>query len=143
LTSSETRNFKPSELISPCGMNCATCIAYFGYTMNGKKRKHTCLGCRLIDKKCAFIKKNCAKLSKKQIEFCFECSSFPCKDLDKLDKRHREDYGHSLIENLKQIQQNGLEAFLEKEQEKWKCATCGGTVCVHNKKCYKCNSKKV
>jgi len=27
------------ELVAPCGMNCNVCIGYFGYTMNGNKRK--------------------------------------------------------------------------------------------------------
>lgn len=27
------------ELIAPCGMNCALCVSYFGYTMSGKERK--------------------------------------------------------------------------------------------------------
>jgi hypothetical protein len=25
------------KLIAPCGMNCGICIAFFGYTMSGKK----------------------------------------------------------------------------------------------------------
>ena len=32
------------ELIAPCGMNCSICVAYFGYTMSGKKRKMDCPG---------------------------------------------------------------------------------------------------
>jgi hypothetical protein len=31
--------FSP-ELVSPCGMNCGICISFFGYSLNGKKRKH-------------------------------------------------------------------------------------------------------
>ncbi|MFW6141836.1 MAG: hypothetical protein ACOC53_04685 [Candidatus Saliniplasma sp.] len=27
------------ELIAPCGMNCALCVSYFGYTMTCKERK--------------------------------------------------------------------------------------------------------
>jgi hypothetical protein len=27
------------ELIAPCGMNCGICVAFFGYTMSGNKRK--------------------------------------------------------------------------------------------------------
>jgi TP53 regulating kinase-like protein len=30
------------ELIAPCGMNCGVCVAFFGYTLEGKKRKHVC-----------------------------------------------------------------------------------------------------
>jgi len=105
-------------------------VAYFGYTLSGEKRKQRCMGCRLIDKKCAFVKKKCTKLSKKQVKFCYECSSFPCKDLEKLDRRHRQDFGDNPIDNLKQIQENGIEVFLEKEREMWKCAGFGVRIAV-------------
>ena len=127
-----------AKLVAPCGMNCGTCIAFFGYTMIGKKRKHSCSGCQLKNKQCAFIKKQCDKLATKQIEYCFECAGFPCKILRTLDKRYGSKYGMSLIENLKYIQKNGIEEFLRNEQERWKCPNCGGVVCVHNKKCYTC-----
>jgi len=26
-----------AKLVAPCGINCGGCIAYFGYTMSGKK----------------------------------------------------------------------------------------------------------
>ena len=147
----QKEKFTP-ELIAPCGMNCRICVAFFGYTMNGKKRKHQCSGCRprgwvrhingpktLNRTKCAFIKKHCEKLATKQIEYCFECIDFPCENLKNLDKRYRDKYGMSAIENLKYIQKKGINQFLKNEQERWKCPTCSGVICVHNKKCYTCN----
>jgi hypothetical protein len=133
-----TGKFTP-ELIAPCGMNCGICIAFFGYTLKGEKRKHTCSTCRLRKSKCAFIKQQCDTLATKQIEYCFECAGFPCESLKTLDTRYRITYGLSMIENLRYIQTQGLEQFLRNEQERWKCATCGGIICVHNKTCYSCN----
>ncbi len=127
------------ELIAPCGMNCGICVAFFGYTLNGEKRKHACNTCRLRESKCAFIKKQCNKLATKEIKYCFECPGFPCANLRTLDKRYREKYGMSMIDNLKYIQASGIDKFLEKEQEKWRCPNCDGTICVHDKKCYTCN----
>jgi hypothetical protein len=126
------------ELIAPCGMNCAICIAYFGRTMKGEKRKHACGGCRSRVSLCAFIKKTCDKLATEQIEYCFECDGFPCENLKVLDKRYRQKYGMSMIENLKCIQKEGVDKFLQNEQERWKCPICGGMICVHDKKCYVC-----
>jgi len=131
-------NFAP-ELIAPCGMNCAICVAYFGYTMKGERRKRACGGCRARKRPCAFIKRGCEKLANKQIEYCFECAGFPCENLKTLDRRYRDSYGMSLIENLRYIQDHGTHRFLKNEQERWKCLTCGGTICVHNKKCYACD----
>ncbi len=127
------------ELIAPCGMNCGICVAFFGYTMKGKKRKHRCNTCRSRKNQCAFIKEKCDKLATKQIEYCFECTDFPCENLRTLDKRYRNKYGMSMIENLNYIQTNGIEQFLKNEQERWKCPNCGGTICVHNKICYTCS----
>ena len=127
------------NLIAPCGINCRTCVGFFGYTMTGQKRKKICMGCRIEKKRCAFIKKHCDKLAHKKLEYCFECSDFPCERLTTLDKRYTSTYGLSLIENLKYIQANGIESFLKNEKEKWKCPSCGKTLCVHTKKCYSCN----
>ena len=127
------------EMIAPCGMNCGICIAFFGYTVSGRKRKHPCITCRLRKKPCAFIKKQCDQLTDRKIEYCFECTDFPCKHLKTLDRRYRTKYGMSMIENLRHIQTNGITQFLKNEKERWKCSTCGGVVCVHNKTCYTCN----
>ena len=126
------------ELIAPCGMNCGICIGYFGYATNGRKRKNICEGCRIRDKNCAFIKKQCEKLSKKEVEYCFECEDFPCENLEKLDKCYQEKYDMSMIKNLEFIKENGINLFLKQQGEKYKCPNCGGVICVHNKKCYNC-----
>ena len=132
------------ELIAPCGMNCGICIAFFGYTMKGSKRKHPCFGCRSRDEKsldrskCAFIKKHCDSLANERIDYCFECAGFPCEKLETLDKRYMDKYGMSVIENLRYIQTNGIKQFLKNEEERWKCPTCNGVICVHNKTCYTC-----
>ena len=128
-----------SKLIAPCGIYCGACVAFFGYTMSGKKRKHPCSGCWSREGLCAFIKKQCNRLAKKQIQYCFECSDFPCATLGTLDNRYSEKYGFSLVENLRYIQKNGVKEFLKFEQERCKCPTCGGMICVHNKTCYACN----
>ena len=128
-------------LIAPCGMNCGICISFFGYAVNGRKRKIVCIGCRPRDKQCAFLKKHCDKLLNKKVEYCFGCTDFPCEYLKKLDKRYRTKYGMSMIENLKYIQKNGINKFLENERQRWKCPKCGGVICVHNKKCYTCEIK--
>ena len=133
------------ELIAPCGMNCGICISFFGYTMNGRKRKHSCKGCRSKDNmhflkrgKCAFLKKHCDNLATKQIEYCFECTGFPCEKPKTLDKRYRDKYVMSMIENLRFIQTNGILQFLKNELERWECPTCQGIICVRNKIYYTC-----
>ena len=127
-----------AKLIAPCGINCGTCIAFFGYTMSGKKRKHSCGGCWSRERHCAFIKKKCKKLANKQLDYCFECNDFPCEVLEKLDSRYVEKYGMSLVGNLKHLNTKGIVEYLKYEEERWKCPSCEGVICVHNKKCYTC-----
>ena len=124
--------------IAPCGMNCALCIGYFGYTISGGKRKVRCTGCITVDKNCAFIKKSCKKLTKKEISYCYECDGFPCERLKKLDKRYRKRFDMSMIENLEFIRDNGMEKFLKQQEKKYECPDCGELICVHDKKCYNC-----
>jgi hypothetical protein len=130
------------ELIAPCGMNCGVCVAYFGDTLKGEKRKHACNGCRTRKSRCAFIKQKCDKLATNKIEYCYECTAFPCNNLKFLDSRYRAKYGMSMIENLRRIQSQGMGQFLKNERERWKCPACGGIICVHNKKCYTCNQSR-
>lgn len=129
-----------TELIAPCGMNCRICIAFFGYTMSGKKRKMQCIGCRPTGKSCAHLKKYCKKLTKNEIEYCYQCNDFPCKQLQKLDDKYRERFDMSTIDNLEYIKENGMKKFLQEQEEKYKCPKCGGVTCVHNGKCYCCDT---
>ena len=104
----QTGKFLP-ELIAPCGMDCAICKAFFGYTMKDEKRKHQCNGCSSRKNPCAFIKQHCDLLRNMKIMYCFECTDFPCYRLSALDKRYRQKSGMSMIDNLKNIKANGME----------------------------------
>lgn len=122
-----------SLLIAPCGMNCALCLAY-------QREKNHCEGCRSKEKsgvkKCVI--KNCANLSNNNTGFCYECDKFPCRRLKQLDKRYRDKYGMSMIENLESIKKDGLKEFLDKEKTKWSCSKCHELLCVHREECLNC-----
>ena len=134
------KNGFSKELIAPCGMNCRICLGYFGYTSAGKRRKSKCIGCTPSGKSCSWIKKFCKKLLKNEIEYCYECNDFPCKQLQKLDKKYRERYDMSMIDNLRMIKKQAMDAFLKEQEKKYKCPECGGVICIHNGKCYSCDT---
>jgi hypothetical protein len=130
------------DLIAPCGMNCNVCSGYLAVTNNVKsKGVHLsyCIGCRPREKKCAFLKKRCKRLSKHSVQFCYECPDYPCEPLRKIDARYRTFFRMSLLENLTSLQKNGMDSFLRAQEEKWRCPTCGGTVCCHNGLCFHCD----
>jgi hypothetical protein len=132
------------QLIAPCGMNCAICSAYLAYKNNLPKARGKilhCKGCRPRNKQCAFLKKRCKddlKLLKGEIDFCFECNSFPCDGLERLDNRYKREYGMSMIENLIEIKNKGIQQFIKNQYKKYKCPRCDGLVSIHNKKCFSC-----
>ncbi|MGZ4924442.1 MAG: DUF3795 domain-containing protein [Halobacteriota archaeon] len=129
------------ELIAPCGINCSVCSRYLAhkYDLRSKGiRVPYCTGCRLRGKKCAFLIKRCDLLTNHKAQFCFECSSFPCRNLERINDRYQKHYRTSLIENLTYIEQHSLAAFAQKENAKWQCAKCGAELCCHNGVCYNC-----
>ena len=82
----------------------------------------------------------CGLLANGSIRFCFECEKFPCKRLKELDKRYRTKYHMSMIENLNCIKKFGMEEFLKRERDKWRCTACGASLCCHNGLCLNCNT---
>jgi len=140
----QNRNFSP-ELLAPCGMNCALCSSYLAgsiATPCGAHKMTTCAGCRPRGINCAFIKSDCIQLGKGIVNSCHECPSFPCEKLRKLDESYRRKYSYSMIETLRMIQDKGITAVLAEQRERYKCARCGGVICIHNGKCYRCDEIK-
>ena len=127
------------EMIAPCGMNCEICIGHI-------RDKRKCPGCREMDayesgygRKC--IIRSCQILKNNNLKFCSDtCEKYPCLRLKNLDKRYRTKYGMSMIENLENIKNLGIEKFVESEQIRWKCRECGELLCVHRISCLKCGT---
>jgi hypothetical protein len=134
------------ELIAPCGMNCAICSGYLAMEHDVKSRgvkMPYCKGCKPRDKMCAFLKKRCDLLMEGNVKYCYECDTFPCRNLEAIDRRYRTRYRMSMLENLETIKDKGIKAFLRKERKKWKCPDCGGTICCHNGLCFGCGLEKL
>jgi hypothetical protein len=134
------------KLIAPCGMNCGVCVSYQAMKNDLKQKgfaKKYCPGCRPRGKNCTFMSKQCSLVGKGLVRFCFECGSFPCNRLKDIDERYRTKYHMSMIENLEFIKEQGIDKFLEKEEEKWCCPECGEAVCCHNGLCLHCDLEKL
>jgi hypothetical protein len=132
-----TESEMDTQLIAPCGMNCGICLAYL-------RAKNVCKGCWSINSSSSLSRstcsiRNCELLQKTDSKFCYECAKFPCTRLKQLDKRYRLKYKMSMLENLQNIEKTGLVSFVQNESLRWKCETCGGTICVHRGYCIKCN----
>lgn len=130
------------NLIAPCGMNCGLCIAYQSQLHDLKKQgfhRQYCPGCIPRGKNCLHMGDKCEQLRDGSVRFCFECTDFPCQRLKMLDKRYRTKYHMSMIENLRSIQENGIDTFMSEQKKRWKCEKCGGEICCHNGLCLACD----
>ena len=122
------------DLIAPCGMNCGLCMGYV-------RDKNSCTGCRCGDEGkaksvLACTIRTCEIVA--QSGTCAECPALPCPRLKRLDARYREKYRMSMLENLRAIREEGIEAFVESERRRWACPQCGGLQCVHTAACVYC-----
>jgi hypothetical protein len=132
-----------AQLIAPCGMNCAVCSAYIAQRLDLEKkgiRRTYCVGCRPRGQNCTFMSHICRKIGEGLVEYCYECLEFPCPRLKRLDKRYQK-YNVSMIDNLNFVKEQGMDKFLAKEIEKWKCPKCGDLICCHTQACYNCLPK--
>ena len=125
-----------AELIAPCGMNCALCMAY-------QRKKNHCNGCNLDNtnkpKSCVrCIIVNCELRKQTASGFCYDCPKYPCARMKQLDKRYRTKYRMSMLSNLDFIKTRGMDAFLNLEYQRWTCSTCGELVSVHRENCQHC-----
>ena len=121
-------------MLAPCGMNCAVCYAHL-------RTRRTCPGCRGPEESQPAYCRRCqisACAIQRGIDFCFECQSFPCNLIKRMDKRYRERYEVSLIENAVRIKTVGAKQFLLDEKEKWTCLHCGGVISLHARACSEC-----
>lgn len=87
------------------------------------------------------IIRNCPTISKEGTHFCYECERMPCKRLKQLDARYRSKYGMSMIDNLMEMKEKGMDAFLARQTERYTCPSCGGMLCVHRSRCLTCDPK--
>ncbi len=130
-----------AELVAPCGINCGLCRAYLAYSRGVPREKGKvthCSGCRVRNRNCAFLKRDCEKLRKGKVGFCFECADMPCENLRRLDDKYRKRYGMSPVENLQEIKDVDLDEFLLRQRNRYGCPNCGDVVSVHDGICYRC-----
>ncbi|MCP4675019.1 MAG: DUF3795 domain-containing protein [Deltaproteobacteria bacterium] len=127
------------DLIAPCGMNCAICSRYLSHVNNTKPSR--CIGCRPRNEQCTYLFSKCTGINDTvtgNAAFCFECDQYPCKQINRMDDRYRNNYQMSVKDNLEQIAKMGVSKFIIEQYRKYRCSECGGLISIHNRKCFKC-----
>ena len=124
--------------VAPCGVICDLCKGF-------QRLKEKCVGCNYIGNKpyhCTVCSiKNCPEKKGNDKLICSECTKYPCRRIKELDKRYIKKYGESPIENMRSINNDKINIFIEKETKKWTCFACGQLLCVHSRICLSCGAK--
>lgn len=131
-----------ADMIAPCGLDCTLC----SYAL---RAENPCPGCNCPDQnKPEFCSKICGivlceKRRENGYRFCDECDDFPCTDVMEKETRYTSKYPlkESVIENLRMIRAEGMEAFLKRQKERFSCPHCGSPVCIHTGVCSGCHRK--
>lgn len=118
------------DLVAPCGMDCGICELYTcrtnvrlfsALTLRGiPEEKIPCEGCRSVEGNCPVIPEKCETfkcVQEKKVEFCYECSDFPCEKLQPSSKRADVLPHNMKVFNLCTIRRDGVERFTEKSSE--------------------------
>lgn len=102
-----------------------------------------CSGCKTEN---AFVNcrtcpiKSCAR--GKGVEFCFECSEFPCQIYSQLEMASDQipvlKHIKASIKNQKEIKVNGVAKWLAAQEDKWKCPNCGTRFAWYTEECIGC-----
>jgi hypothetical protein len=123
---------------APCGVFCGACPSY----------EKSCLGCgsdertqRRKSKWQCKIRKCC--FEDKNLNFCIDCDEYPCNLIEKLKNSHPEDvrfrYRHEIYDNLEGIKEIGMENWVKKQENRFKCPKCNGRIVWYTYKCNECD----
>ena len=136
------KNAVRAEMIAPCGLDCSICSRALA-------EKDPCPGClgpdenkpEFCSKRCGIIL--CRKRQENGYTYCDECPDYPCADVEEKESRYTSKYPlyESPGKNLREIRENGMEKFLEKERNEWTCGECGHIVSVHTGICSGCGKQ--
>ncbi|TAJ15553.1 DUF3795 domain-containing protein [Marinilabiliaceae bacterium JC017] len=125
------------NLTAPCGRDCFNCPFYLAgknkktrqemaNRLNIPLNKVACSGCRNIAGDCEVLKhygfngqcKIYACIKDKKLDFCSDCTNFPCERLHPLAD-HADKFPHNLkVFNLCMIQKMGLENWAKTQAKK-------------------------
>jgi len=133
-----------TDLVAICGLYCGTCPSYlatrkgdtaqlrlWAASMSLTEEDVQCGGCLSSHvakpcRECVHGFRACAAAH--SVTWCFECEEFPCDRLFRFRDAHVVDgvsHHASVIEDLSFMRENGVQAWLDRQEERSKCPECG------------------
>lgn len=134
-----------------CGLYCGACPVFLANEQGKveelaqkwekKPEELICFGCKSeqVTPWCTTCDiKLCAQ--EKGYEFCFECNELPCDKMTTFIEDERCPYHLGVTKNLDFIHQNGVEAWLQAQDARWRCLECGTQFAWQDETCKNCGS---
>jgi hypothetical protein len=117
-----------------CGLYCAACPDYRDSKCHGCKsdnlKEGLCMNCNL---------KSCAR--EKGVEFCFECTDYPCRKLEEFKTDKHCPYHTEVYDYMDTIKTRGRDVWLSEMKKRWSCPGCGKELVWWDTECPECGVK--
>jgi len=90
------------------------------------------LHCRACDiRNCCFSK---------GFTHCSQCEEFPCQRLKDFNS-DAFPHHHEVLKNIQRAREIGINAWLEEQNQRWRCPKCDSNVSWYTEKCPECGAK--
>ncbi|MFW9828924.1 MAG: DUF3795 domain-containing protein [Candidatus Thorarchaeota archaeon] len=138
---------------SYCGLYCGACFIMNAYRQNRNdclpeewvspldNKEIKCHGCKseIIFENCRGCEiRKCAQ--SKDLEFCNECSQFPCEKIKTFEKMNLKHHEVALF-YFDRIKEAGIQEWLKEQKERWSCSYCGNPFSWYEEICTYCGAK--
>jgi len=149
-------------LAAVCGLYCGACRAYRAWQDNNQElleeiRQNMasrgtvanledlqCDGCLSGGRLTPYCQQCQLRLcpdDKSGVTRCSDCPDFPCSRITGFNNdgvRHHAE----VLDNLRRLQEIGLEAWLKQEEERWCCPQCQTPVDWYARTCFQCGAEQ-
>lgn len=136
-----------------CGLYCEACTLFIATKEDPERlgdiakrylltvEAITCYGCRSAKRgpyceKCKMF----ACAAQRGIDFCVECTEYPCDDLKQFQSEGRP-HRLELWDDLEQIRTIGYKEWLKETRENYTCPRCESINSAYDLKCRKCGEE--
>jgi hypothetical protein len=159
------------HLAAACGTYCGACPAYIAKHSEDEqirtKRQETsssepakalkgippsnwmdgllCDGCLSGGKlaaHCQRCKIRLCALKKQKMSRCFDCDELPCYRISNLVNMGRYLHRKEYLPNLKTIREMGVQEWVKKEEDRWRCPQCDLPMSWYDAECAGCGAKR-
>jgi hypothetical protein len=123
-----------------CGVFCGACPVALETKVGRVDEDMQCYGCK-SEKPTGYCAtcgiKFCAQ--DKGYEFCGQCSELKtCELMRKFVSDPQYPYGQCVLKNMQKIREVGLPQWLEIQDKRWRCKTCGESHSWYHETCPQC-----